>query len=88
MLKAKHFEVMKAVRNGATIWGLREAKLIREVQRYDPELVEIIKLQELEEIEGVEYDGAGRVPYFGAILTEKGKEFLREGNKHARPSDH
>ncbi|GAA0471797.1 hypothetical protein [Alkalibacillus silvisoli] len=79
MLNKEHLSEMKGIENGATIWGYKNAKLLREVQRFDSELLTIIDdLQELERIENKVYDGAKQLPYFGAILSEKGKEFLNE----------
>lgn len=76
-LSKKHFEIMKDIEGGATIWGYVEAKLIREIQRYNETLVHIVDIPELEEITGEEFDGAKQMPYFGAILTEKGKQLLK-----------
>lgn len=81
MLSQKHFEVMKDVLNGGTVYGYVEAKLLREVQRYDPELIHIIdNMEELERITGETYSGVERLPYFGAILTDRGKKLLKEKN--------
>ncbi|MBD1379164.1 hypothetical protein [Metabacillus arenae] len=80
MLKQEHYEVMKAVKDGATIYGYVDAKRLREVQKFDSELIEIIGLKDLEEITGEEYNGAEQLPYFGAILTGKGKEVLNNSN--------
>jgi hypothetical protein len=77
-LEQKHLDMMESIKDGATIFGYKEAKLLREVQRIDRELIQVIDdISELEAIEGKEYDGAGRVPYFGAILTKKGKKLVR-----------
>ena len=79
MLTKEHLEEMKGIENGATIWGYKNAKLLREIQQFDSDLLTIIDdLQELEHIENKVYDGAKRLPYFGAILTERGKVFLSE----------
>ncbi|MCR6108671.1 hypothetical protein HXA34_20460 [Salipaludibacillus agaradhaerens] len=76
MLNSKHIEEMRGIEEGATIWGYVNAKLLREVQRFDHELITVVSVKELEVIENTTYDGSGKLPYFGAILTKKGKEFL------------
>lgn len=76
-MNPKHLEVMKGIENGATVWSYVDAKLLREIQVYDDKLLVIIDdLEELAQIEGKTYDGAKQLPYFGAILTEKGKQAL------------
>lgn len=70
-LKKEHLDLMDKIAFGATIWEDREAKLIREIQSQDPGLVEIIPVKELG------YDGAQQIPYFGAILTDKGFNILK-----------
>lgn len=78
-LTEEHLKVMKAVKNGATIYGLNDAQLLREVQKYDKDLITIIDdMKKLEYILGYELDGAKQLPYFGAILTKKGKKYLKE----------
>lgn len=79
-LSEEHFKVMHAVRDGATIWGYYEAMKLREVQNFNQELITIVGIADLERIIGLEFDGAKRMPYFGAILTRKGKEFLELKN--------
>lgn len=76
-LKSIHLKTMEGVEGGATIWGYREAKLLREIQQVDTELVKILNLSEVEEITGEHFDGAKQLPYFGAVLTDKGREFLK-----------
>ncbi|MBH8609089.1 hypothetical protein [Thermoactinomyces sp. CICC 10521] len=75
-MRKEHFDLMERIAFGATIWDREEAKLIREIEQYDPELVEIIPVEELEKITGERYDGAQQIPYFGAILTAKGWNLL------------
>ena len=83
-LNEEHLITMFLIQNGATIFGLKEATLLREVEKYDKSLINIISnMKELEEIVGNEkdlYDNknpkTGRLAYFGAILTKKGKEWL------------
>jgi len=77
-LTSDHLDAMKEVKEGATIYGYRLAMLLREVQRYDRSLIHIIdNMRELEQIVGEKFDGTKRLPYFGAILSEKGKTVLK-----------
>ncbi len=62
---------------GATIWGYREAQLLREIQKQDRELFSVINVSNLEEITGQKFNGAEQMPYFGAILTDKGGELMK-----------
>lgn len=78
-LTEEHLKIMKAVKNGATIYGFYDAKLLREVQKYDKDFITIIdNIEKLEYILGYKLDGAKQLPYFGAILTKKGKKYLKE----------
>lgn len=76
-----HITAMHGVRTGANIFGWGIAQLLRDVERYDHELITILTPRELcEDVGATEqdiYDKAGNLCYFGAILTEKGKEFLQ-----------
>lgn len=83
-LSEEHLKTMFLIQNGATIFGYKEAKLLREVEKYDKSLINIISnMKELEKIVGNEkdlYDNKnpkiGNLAYFGAILTEEGKKWL------------
>lgn len=84
ILSEEHLQTMFLTQEGATIFGLKEAKLLREVEQYDNSLINIISnIEELQKIVGNEkdlYDNknpkTGHLAYFGAILTEKGKKWL------------
>lgn len=65
-LTKEHKEAMRAVTHGADVSGYSIARLLREVERHHPELITICKVMG-------DYDGAGHVPYFGAILTKAGR---------------
>lgn len=81
-LSAKHLDIMESIEQGATIYGYVEAKLLREVQKESPEYIHIIdNLEELSNITDTSFDGKEKLPYFGAILTEKGREFLLQNKK-------
>lgn len=83
-LSKKHLELMFLVKDGATIFGYNQAKMLREVEKYDNSLITIISnMEELEKIVGNEedlYDNknpkTGHLAYFGATLTDKGSEWL------------
>lgn len=85
-LTEKHLEVMCLVRGGATIFGLEEATLLREVEKYNKKLINIIdNMEKLEKIAGDAkdlYDNrnpkTGHLAYFGAILTYEGKKWLKK----------
>lgn len=81
ILNDKHFEVMVAIENGATIYGYADAVLLREVQKVDESLLTIVSLKDLEEITGETFNGAEQLPYFGAILTRKGEKLLENMRK-------
>ena len=84
ILREEHLKIMFLIQEGATIFGLKQAKLLREVEQYDKSLINIISnTEELQKIVGNEkdlYDNknpkTGNLAYFGAILTEKGKKWL------------
>ncbi|MGG3803142.1 hypothetical protein [Metabacillus fastidiosus] len=80
MLKQEHFEVMEAVKEGATVYSYLDAKRLREIHNHNSELIHIVGLKELEVITNTKFNGAEQLPYFGAILTEKGKEVLENFN--------
>ena len=83
-LSKEHLEIMFKIQDGATIFGFKEAKLLREVEQYDKSLINIISnMKDLEKIVGNEknlYDNknpkTGHLAYFGAILTNKGWKWL------------
>lgn len=67
-LTSKHKEAMRQVINGGDVFDYGLARLLREVQRVDKSLIKIGKAK------GDYGDGSGREPYFGAILTAKGRQ--------------
>jgi hypothetical protein len=77
-IKREHIEVMESVNGGADIYGYLEATLLREVQKHDAELVQILTIHELEKATGRKFDGAKQLPYFGAILTKKGIDLVNK----------
>lgn len=68
-LTDEHYALMKSLRGGADIMGRREAQLCRTLERRG--LIRIGKRQGT-------YKVTGHLPYFGAILTAKGKIALKE----------
>jgi hypothetical protein len=78
-LNANHLEVLAACEGGSTIWGFYEAKILREVQQHDNALIHIVDdIGELESILATTFNGAKRIPYFGAVLTKQGAKYLKE----------
>lgn len=65
-LTKKQKEAMKLVTDGADISSYAIAKELRAVQKHHPLLIHITKPMG-------KYNGAGHVPYFGAILTDAGR---------------
>lgn len=56
-LTKEHLKIMFLTQEGATIFGLKEATLLREVEQYDKSLIKIIdNVEELKKILGNEND--------------------------------
>ena len=68
-LTEDHFKAMEAVRNGAEVFGYTTAQALRQVERNAPHLVHITPPMG-------NYKPYEQHPYFGAILTAAGKEYL------------
>lgn len=68
-------EAMRLVSDGADVIAHHLAGLLRSVQKKAPALITITPVMG-------EYDGAGRLPYFGAILTPAGRAIV--GTKKAK----
>lgn len=68
----QHFIAMQGAEDGADIYSMPLASLLREVKNERPEWIEITK--------PMMYDGDGtdQVPYFGAILTPDGLNAMDE----------
>lgn len=64
---------LAAVAQGADVWGYGNAKRLRSVQKKAPHLISICKAME-------KPPGHMRQPYFGAIATEAGRDFLNALN--------
>ncbi|WP_242247807.1 hypothetical protein [Bacillus cereus group sp. BfR-BA-01328] len=76
-LQANHIQALREIDGGATIFDFFLAKDLREVQKVDTELLTIVdNMNELSKITGITYNGVERLPYFGAILTQKGKDVI------------
>ncbi|MGL5122734.1 MAG: hypothetical protein ACRC6K_01005, partial [Fusobacteriaceae bacterium] len=69
--------IFESIRSGATIFGYVEAQEIREATMLHPECIRIFEIEELEKMGFQIYDN-GKLAYFGAVLTEQGKEKIRE----------
>ena len=67
-LTTQQIESLTAVANGADVYNYGIAIDLRQVQQSHPELITITKPQ------AYEGDGTDQMPYFGAILTELGRQ--------------
>jgi len=65
-------EAMAGAANGADIYSPRLAADLRKAQSACPDLIAITNPQ------AYEGDGTDRMPYFGAILTDLGRQFIKE----------
>ena len=68
-LTKAHMALLKEVDGGADVWGIVEATLLRQCEKDG--LVVICKPQ-------ADPPGEKRQPYFGCILTSKGKSVLKK----------
>ena len=71
-------DLVDALKNGCTVWGYTEAEKIRELQKLHPVWITIVTGEDLEYILGQKFDGTGKIPYFGAILTDEGRKHIDE----------
>ena len=79
-LTPAHLTAMYAVRTGANVWDELVAHYLREVKEYDPELIDIYSPTQLKRDIGCTDEDIyqnGQRCFFGAILTQKGKEKLQ-----------
>lgn len=64
-------DALKAIENGADVYGRGVAQILRNLWKEHPEWIDICAAMDAPE------DGAKQQPYFGAILTAKGKKSLK-----------
>lgn len=70
-------KMIEDLKSGCTVYGYEDAKKIRQLQKEHPDWVDIIDdMEKLQRILGVKLDGTKRMPYFGAILTDAGRDAL------------
>jgi hypothetical protein len=69
-LTRDQLKAMREVRAGANVFSPLLARTLRDIEKKAPELLTITKATT------AHCDGAGAMPYFGAILTAKGSEAL------------
>jgi hypothetical protein len=70
-LNKEHFEFLLGLKDGADIFGFKEARLGREIKKYAPSWILIGEAMG-------EYDGAERIPYYGALATRQGLRGAKE----------
>jgi hypothetical protein len=63
-------EVVKAVANGADIYGVGDAAILRRIQREVPGVVRIMRARTAPK------NGAERQPYFGVKATAAGRRLV------------
>jgi hypothetical protein len=71
-ISSQQIKSMAAVANGADVYNYGIALDLREVKSARPELIKITKPQ------AYSGDGTDEMPYFGAILTDLGRDFVAE----------
>lgn len=64
-LNKDHYQAIIDIKDGADITGYSLAKRLREIERFSPDYIKICEVQG-------DYDGAGQLPYFGAIALPFG----------------
>lgn len=78
-LTRRDIEALAQVGDGADITSPMLAKTLRELERHKPALLKICRPMN-------QYDGAGRLPYFGAKLTAAGEQLVAERSaRHVVP---
>ena len=71
-------ELIEGLKTGCTIWGNGSAMAVRKLQREHPEWITVLSVDELEKVLDTKFDGAERMPYFGARFTPEGMQNLKE----------
>lgn len=79
---AGDIELLKSLKRGADIYGYAEGRRLRELQKGGCKLFQITKAM------CAPSDGAKQQPYFGAILTKEGQEFLELLKPSKKPCEH
>jgi hypothetical protein len=69
-LSNEQISALKQVIGGADVFGYSLAKSLREIEKIAPELIYICDRQG-------DYKGYEQLPYFGAIVTKSGIEYLK-----------
>lgn len=70
-LNKAEIQVLRLIKDGADIHDYMVAKLLRRIDTLHPGLISIGQLRMYRG------DGTDRMPYFGAILTAKGRKLLK-----------
>ncbi|WP_261122558.1 hypothetical protein [Serratia quinivorans] len=73
-MEQRLIDALDSVRGGADIYARHIAMQLREIQKLHPEYINICKPM------AYEGDGSDQVPFFGAIATPAGIEFLNTEN--------
>ena len=73
-LTKEHVQLLAQIENGADILAPSEAKLLREVEAFNPKLLDICQPMG-------NYGVMEKLPYFGAITTKEGMKFVHKFHK-------
>jgi len=76
--------LLDSLKGGCTVYGIIEARIIRELKYKHPEWIELVTGEDLEFVLEKKMSDMEAEPYFGAILTEEGKRNLKEIEKELR----
>ncbi|HBB9121083.1 hypothetical protein HW877_09400 [Serratia marcescens] len=74
-MKQNLIDALEGIRGGADIYNRFLAMQLRDVQKNHPEYITICEPQ------AYRGDGSDQVPFFGAITTKAGNDYLDEVNK-------
>ena len=75
-LNQNHYRLMSIVKGGATIYNYTDAVLLREIQKYNRNLLEIVEGESGSILREDMNNLSEPTPYFSASLTKCGIQFL------------
>ena len=65
-MKKSYKRALRQIVNGADMYSYQKARLLREIEEFHPEYIEICEPQKYNG------DGTDQMPYFGTICTSEG----------------
>jgi hypothetical protein len=72
----KSYDLLDSIKDGADIYGMLDAKFLREWSAKHPNYMRILSNAEMREMGISEADGTGQMPYFGVIMLKDGRRWL------------